>query len=97
MLRQPTKHEVTLAHQWRARATAGAVHQLPPSEQMDQLLGGDGTAYLATRWLAAAGPSSLSPDPSEWQIEQPECNDRNPNDLEQFYIDGPWGCSPPHR
>ena len=26
-----------------------------------------------------------------------ECHDRDPSDLESYYLDGPVGCSPLHR
>ena len=72
------------------RRDAGGVHQVPPPAQLDAMLGGEGTAYLATRWLAAAGPSSLAAVPSH------ECRDRDPSDLTSYYLDGPFGCSPRH-
>uniref|UniRef100_A0A7S4F0F1 Glucose-methanol-choline oxidoreductase N-terminal domain-containing protein n=1 Tax=Chrysotila carterae TaxID=13221 RepID=A0A7S4F0F1_CHRCT len=69
----------------------GGVHQLPPPGQLDTLLGGNGDAIKATTWLASAGPSSLAASATA------ECNDRDPTNLKNYYLNGPLGCSPLHR
>lgn len=69
----------------------GAVHQMPPLDRMDVLLGGDGTALRAARWLARAPVTRMA------VRETPECGDARASDLLNLtykYERGPLGCLP---
>ena len=69
----------------------GGVHSMPPTSQLDRLLGMDGSALHAAAWLASQPLGSLSATPTT------ACADRDPSNLTSYHLEGPLGCSPVHR
>jgi len=72
----------------------GGVHQLPPVDQLDALLGGDGKALDAALWLSRAPLAHMI------GAETAQCNDAPAallTNITYKYFRGPEGCVPVQR